>query len=175
MIAPRSRRTSAISQVRAAARCSLRSLSDLQQLYGVRAERIAHDAHPGFPNTRWARESGLPTRAVWHHWAHAAAVAGEYPGEAPLLCFTWDGVGLGPDGTLWGGEALLGRPGAWERVASWRPFRLPGGERAAREPWRTALGLSWESGLSWPAGAELFDPPRQGRPSGCCVPPGSAA
>ncbi len=61
---------------------------DLQQLYGVRAERIAHDAHPGFANTRWARESGLPTRAVWHHWAHASAVAGEYPNEAPMLCFT---------------------------------------------------------------------------------------
>ncbi|MGO8829570.1 MAG: carbamoyltransferase HypF [Steroidobacteraceae bacterium] len=131
---------------------------DLQQLYGVRAERIAHDAHPGFPNTRWARESGLPTLAVWHHWAHASAVAGEYPNEAPMLCFGWDGVGLGPDGSLWGGEALLGRPGSWERVASWRPFRLPGGERAAHEPWRTALSLSWESGLPWPACAPSRDP-----------------
>jgi hydrogenase maturation protein HypF len=119
---------------------------DLQRLYGVRAQRIAHDAHPGFPATRWAREAGLPVHLVWHHHAHAAAVAGEYPSEAPLLCFTWDGLGLGPDGTLWGGEALLGRPGAWKRVASWRPFRLPGGERAAREPWRSALALSWESG-----------------------------
>ncbi len=131
---------------------------DLQQLYGVRAERIAHDAHPDFPNSRWARESGLATLPVWHHFAHAAAVAGEYPSDAPLLCFTWDGVGLGPDGTLWGGEALLGRPGAWRRVASWRPFRLPGGERAAQDPWRSALALSWESGLRWPGGAQLSDP-----------------
>jgi hydrogenase maturation protein HypF len=91
---------------------------DLQHLYGVRAERMVHDAHPQFPNTRWARDSGLPTQAVWHHCAHAAAVAGEYPSETPLLCFTWDGVGLGPDGTLWGGEALLGGPGCWRRVAS---------------------------------------------------------
>jgi hydrogenase maturation protein HypF len=131
---------------------------DLQRLYGVRAQRIAHDAHPHFPSTRWARESGLPTYPVWHHEAHAAAVAGEYPIAAPLLCFTWDGLGLGPDGTLWGGEALLGRPGSWRRVASWRPFRLPGGERTAREPWRTALGLSWESGTSWPEGDSLCDP-----------------
>jgi len=131
---------------------------DLQQLYGVRAERIAHDAHPGFPSTRWARESGLPTHPVWHHEAHAAAVAGEYPSEAPLLCFTWDGLGLGPDGTLWGGEALLGRPSAWRRVASFRPFRLLGGERAAREPWRTALALSWEIGTSWPEGERQCDP-----------------
>jgi hydrogenase maturation protein HypF len=131
---------------------------DLQHLYGVRAERIAHDAHPGFPNTRWARESALPTQAVWHHHAHAAAVAGEFPSETPLLCFTWDGVGLGADGTLWGGEALLGRPGAWTRVASFRPFRLPGGERAAREPWRTALALCWECGQAWPEGAKLGGP-----------------
>jgi len=131
---------------------------DLQQLYGIRAARIVHDAHPGFPSTRWARDSGLPAQAVWHHHAHASAVAGEYPSDAPLLCFTWDGVGLGPDGTLWGGEALLGRPGAWTRVASFRPFRLPGGERAAREPWRTALALCWESGRAWPQGASMVDP-----------------
>lgn len=128
---------------------------DLQQLYGVRAERIVHDAHPGFPNSRWARDSGLPTQAVWHHFAHAAAVAGEYASEAPILCFTWDGVGLGPDNTLWGGEAILGRPGAWRHAASFRPFRLPGGERAAREPWRSALAVCWESGHLWPDGAHL--------------------
>ena len=131
---------------------------DLQQLYGVRAQCIAHDAHPGFPNTRWALDSGLPTQQVWHHHAHAAAVAGEYPSDAPLLCFAWDGVGLGPDHTLWGGEALLGRPGAWTRVASFRPFRLPGGERTARQPWRTALALCWESGTDWKAGTTLGEP-----------------
>jgi hydrogenase maturation protein HypF len=131
---------------------------DLQRLYGVRAERIVHDAHPGFPNTRWARATGLPLQSVWHHHAHAAAVAGEFPDEAPLLCFTWDGVGLGPDKTLWGGEALLGRPGAWIRVASFRPFRLPGGERAARQPWRSALALCWESGCSWSDGAPFEVP-----------------
>jgi hydrogenase maturation protein HypF len=128
---------------------------DLQHLYGVRAERIVHDAHPGFPNTRWARESGLPNQAIWHHCAHASAVAGEYPSQSQLLCFTWDGVGLGPDDTLWGGEALLGRPGSWQRVASFRPFRLPGGERAAREPWRSALALCWECNRVWPQGEDL--------------------
>jgi hydrogenase maturation protein HypF len=82
-------------------------------------------------------------------------VAGEYPGDAPLLCFTWDGMGLGPDFTLWGGEALLGAPGAWTRVASFRPFRVPGGERAARQPWRSALALCWECGRPWPEGESL--------------------
>ncbi len=133
-------------------------IEDLQQLYGVRAQSIVHDAHPGFPSTRWARECGFPTRPIWHHWAHASAVAGEYPSNKKLLCFTWDGVGLGPDATLWGGEALLGNPGAWRRVASFRPFRLPGGERAAREPWRTALALSWECGQPWSIGESLCDP-----------------
>ncbi len=69
------------------------------------------------------------------------------------LIFTWDGVGLGEDGTLWGGEALLGRPGAWRRVASFKPFRLPGGERASREPWRSAASLCWGSGLDWESDA----------------------
>lgn len=126
--------------------------ADLQALYGVRAELVVHDAHPDFFSTRWARESGLPTTAVWHHQAHAAAVAGEYPGGAPILCFTWDGIGLGPDRDLWGGEALFGLPGAWRHVASFRPFCLPGGERAAREPWRSALAVCWACGISWPVG-----------------------
>jgi hydrogenase maturation protein HypF len=153
---------------------------DLQRLYGVRAQRIAHDAHPDFPNTRWARDCGLPSLAVWHHHAHAAAVAGEFveaaTDDAPLLCFAWDGAGLGPDGTLWGGEALLGRPGAWRRVASLRPFRLPGGERAARQPWRSAQALCWESGSDWPGGAAFADPLlRQAFERGLSAPPTSSA
>jgi hydrogenase maturation protein HypF len=69
------------------------------------------------------------------------------------LVFTWDGVGLGEDDTLWGGEALLGKPGIWQRVASFKPFRLPGGERSGREPWRSAAALCWESGLAWTSSA----------------------
>ncbi|MDE2197191.1 MAG: carbamoyltransferase HypF [Gammaproteobacteria bacterium] len=119
---------------------------DLQSLYGVRVERIVCDAHPDFPNSRWAKTTGLPLMHIYHHHAHAAAAVGEYSLIEPCLCFTWDGVGFGEDGTLWGGEALLGRPGAWQRIASFRPFRLPGGELAAREPWRSALGVCWETG-----------------------------
>jgi hydrogenase maturation protein HypF len=124
--------------------------ADLQALYGVRAETLACDAHPGYATARWARRQGLPWREVLHHHAHASALAAEMPQGRPLLVFTWDGVGYGGDGTLWGGEAFLGRPGAWRRVASFRPFRLPGGERAGREPWRSAAALCWEHGLAWP-------------------------
>jgi hydrogenase maturation protein HypF len=131
------------------------SIVDLQKLYGIRAQRIVHDAHPHFPSTRWAWDTKLPTIAIWHHHAHASALAGEYATTTPLLCFTWDGLGLGPDHTLWGGEALLGTPGQWRRVASFRPFKLPGGERAAREPWRTALSLCWQTGVQWSGKADL--------------------
>ncbi len=133
--------------------------ADLQSLYGVQAEVLACDAHPDFPNSRWAKAQDLPVTEVLHHHAHASAAAGEFGDVAEsILCFTWDGTGLGADGTIWGGEALLGRPGDWQRVATWRSFRLPGGERAITEPWRSALGLCWATGTLWPAGDRLADP-----------------
>jgi hydrogenase maturation protein HypF len=129
--------------------------ADLQALYGVRAEALVCDAHPGYATARWARRQGLPLQEVLHHHAHAAALAAETRESGPLLVFAWDGVGYGGDGTLWGGEAFLGRPGAWRRVASFRPFRLPGGERAGREPWRSAAAMCWETGVDWAACPDL--------------------
>ncbi len=125
--------------------------ADLQRLYGVRAQALVCDAHPGYATARWARRSGLPVSEILHHHAHAGALAAEMGCSGPLLVFAWDGVGYGGDGSLWGGEAFLGRPGAWRRVASFRPFRLSGGERAGREPWRSAAALCWEIGVDWPA------------------------
>ncbi|HYW93000.1 MAG TPA: carbamoyltransferase HypF [Gammaproteobacteria bacterium] len=122
---------------------------DLQALYGVAAEQLACDAHPGFPTHRQARDSGLPVHAVLHHHAHASALAGELGLPGPMLVFAWDGVGYGEDGTLWGGEALVGEPGRWRRAGSLRPFRLPGGDRVVAEPWRTAAALAWETGRDW--------------------------
>ncbi|MGB5721620.1 MAG: carbamoyltransferase HypF [Woeseiaceae bacterium] len=125
--------------------------ADLQALYGVRAMRIVCDAHPGYTTHRWAlAQDALPVQQVWHHQAHASAVAAELNLSGRWLMFAWDGVGLGEDETLWGGEALLGEAGDWHRVASLRTFRLPGGERAGREPWRSAAALHWECGLAWP-------------------------
>jgi len=130
--------------------------ADLQSLYGVEARQLACDAHPGFPNSRWARDSGLPVTGIFHHHAHASALAGEFGIDEPMLVFTWDGVGYGEDDGLWGGEALVGRPGAWQRKASFKPFRLPGGDRVVHEPWRTALSLTWASDIHWP-GAPVSD------------------
>ncbi|MDQ5911347.1 MAG: hydrogenase maturation protein HypF [Pseudomonadota bacterium] len=127
-------------------------ISDLCRLYAVTPERIVCDAHPGYFSTRWAQGQALDIHRVFHHHAHASALFGEFTPEAPILVFTWDGLGFGEDGTFWGGEALLGEPGQWRRVASLRPFRLIGGDQASRDPWRCALAMSWEAGLEWSGG-----------------------
>jgi hydrogenase maturation protein HypF len=134
---------------------------DLQRLYGVQARRIVCDAHPGYTTHRWARRQALPVETVWHHAAHASAMAAECGVTDDCLMFTWDGVGLGEDGTLWGGEALLGRPGLWRRVCSIRPFRLPGGDKAGREPWRSAAAVTWEAGHEWSGCPDPDDIARQ--------------
>jgi len=125
------------------------TVHDLQSLYGVKPERVVCDAHPGYATSRWAERSGLELHRVFHHHAHAAAATPPDTINGEQLVFTWDGVGYGEDGMLWGGEALLGRPGQWQRFATLRPFYLPGGERAASEPWRSALALCWETGHEW--------------------------
>jgi hydrogenase maturation protein HypF len=129
-------------------------IEDLQGLYGVRAQGVVCDAHPGYASSRWARNCGLPLQRVWHHEAHASALAAEAARAGNLLVFCWDGVGLGADGSLWGGEAFAGRAGRWRRVASLRRFRLPGGDRAAREPWRSAASLCWHAGIDVPAASK---------------------
>jgi hydrogenase maturation protein HypF len=123
---------------------------DLQRLYQVKAERILLDHHPVYGYRSNARQTGLPMSEVWHHRAHASALAWEFPEMQAWIVFAWDGVGMGEDGALWGSEAFVGRPGDWQRRACFRPFRLPGGEKAGREPWRSAAALLWESGMAAP-------------------------
>jgi len=123
---------------------------DLQRLYDVRASRWLCDAHPGYTTTRWVQASGRPYEHVLHHRAHASAIVTEHAVAESAIVFAWDGVGYGADGTLWGGETFTGRPGHWERCASLRPFRLPGGDKAGRSPWRSAAALCWEAGLECP-------------------------
>ena len=129
------------------------TVNDLQRLYGVSAELILSDAHPGYTTTRWANKQPLQVQSVYHHHAHASAAYYECDSALsdgkPVIVFSWDGVGYGEDSTLWGGETFLGRPGAWQRVASMRPFNLPGGDAAGREPWRSAAALCWEAGLAY--------------------------
>jgi hydrogenase maturation protein HypF len=124
-------------------------VADLVRLYGVSPAAIICDAHPGYHSSRWAKKQSLPVIPVFHHHAHASALAGEHGLADQVLVFTWDDTGYGEDGTMWGGEAFLGSPGNWRRMGSLRPFCLPGGDKASREPWRCALSLCWEQGINW--------------------------
>ena len=128
--------------------------NDLQQLYQVKAARLLLDHHPGYGYRRFARDSGLPLAEIWHHRAHASALAWEFPDASEWIVFAWDGVGYGEDQTSWGGEAFTGAPGRWRHAASFRPFRLPGGDKAGREPWRAAAALLWETGQAAPFAPE---------------------
>lgn len=125
------------------------AITDLQQLYQVNAEVIISDAHPGYSSTQWANESDLPVVKTYHHYAHASSLALENPETSNWLIFSWDGIGLGDDGTLWGGETLLGHPGNWQRVVSFKMFKLPGGEKTSREAWRVAASLCWQADIDF--------------------------
>ena len=133
-------------------------IGDLQSLYDIKAMQVVCDLHPGYASSRWARDysktQGIPLHEVQHHAAHASALAGEHSDIKRWLVFAWDGVGYGSDGSLWGGEALAGKPGNWKRVASFRPFHLVGGESAGREPWRSAAALMWAEDRDWQPAVE---------------------
>jgi hydrogenase maturation protein HypF len=125
-----------------------RVVADFEKLWGARPAAVAHDLHPGYASTAFARtfahERGIPAIPVQHHHAHLAACLAENEVDGPALGVTWDGTGLGTDGTIWGGEFLLGDASGFTRVAHLRPFRLPGGDAAVREPRRTALAVLFE-------------------------------
>lgn len=117
-------------------------IDELSRRHGERLERIALDRHPGYLSHQLALTLPLPRLAVQHHSAHALAVMAEHGLTPPLLAFCADGLGHGEgEPALWGGELLWIGPERIQRLASLRPLPLPGGERAAREPRRVALGL----------------------------------
>jgi len=117
----------------------------LMSTYGVKPSLITCDNHPDYQSTRWAVSFGTPCETVQHHYAHVLSCMAENHLEPPLLGVAFDGTGLGTDGTIWGGEFLKITCDSFERVAHLRQFRLPGGDTAAREPRRSALGLLYEA------------------------------
>jgi hydrogenase maturation protein HypF len=138
-----------------------RACEDMVRLYGVVPEAVAHDLHPDYASTHWAQRTGAPLVPVQHHHAHLAACLAENGVSGEALGVIWDGTGLGTDGTIWGGEFLLGSAEGYRRVAHLKPFRLPGGDAAAREPRRSALALVYA--VSGPWGLAAHDlPPLQG-------------
>lgn len=124
-----------------------RTVEDFLRFFKVEPGVVACDLHPDYASTRLgerlARVWGRPLVRVQHHHAHVAALAAELGLEGPVSGLAWDGTGLGSDGTLWGGEGLLAEGAAFTRTAHLKPFPLPGGDRAARDPGRSALGLLW--------------------------------
>lgn len=120
------------------------AVEDLPGLYAFTPTTIAHDLHPDYASTLFATAKPGRRLGVPHHLAHVLACMADNELSGEVLGVSWDGAGLGVDGTIWGGEFLRISDGGWNRVAHLRPFPLPGGDAAAREPRRSALGLLFE-------------------------------
>jgi hydrogenase maturation protein HypF len=116
----------------------------LQKLYNVKPATVACDLHPDYSTTSFARTMEVPQASAQHHYAHALACAAENNAPLPSLAVTWDGTGYGTDDTSWGGEFLRVRLDGFDRVAHFRPFPLPGGDAASRDPRRSCFGLLHE-------------------------------
>lgn len=122
------------------------ALAHFQALHRVTPERIVHDLHPDYATTRLAARLGLPRIAIQHHHAHFASGLADAGIEGPAIGVILDGHGFSDDGTIWGGELLAGEAARVARVAHLRAVPQPGGDRAAREPWRMAIAYLREAG-----------------------------
>ncbi len=131
------------------------TIRTLGRLYQHQPQVVACDEHPDYLSTQWAWGSGARVIPVQHHFAHVLAGMLDNALEPPALGIAWDGSGYGSDGSLWGGEALRVTPFGFDRVAWLKPFPLPGGEAAVREPRRSALGALYAI-----HGDRLFEDPQ---------------
>jgi hydrogenase maturation protein HypF len=127
-------------------RAFLQALEHLCRLYGVEPAVVAHDLHPEYLSTKLAVHLGLPALGVQHHHAHVASCMVEHGRTGPVLGLAFDGLGYGPDGTLWGGEVLVAELSGYERIGHLLTVPMPGGASAIREPWRMAA--AWVAAAS---------------------------
>jgi hydrogenase maturation protein HypF len=126
-------------------------IAHFQGLFDVQPAVVAHDLHPEYLSTQHALElDGVELVGVQHHHAHLAAVLAEHGLTGPAAGAIYDGTGLGTDGTVWGGELLVGDLRGFERAGHLHPVRLPGGARAVREPWRMACAWLLAAGVEPP-------------------------
>ncbi len=116
----------------------------LQKLYGTKPQIMVCDLHPDYLSTKYAEKSGVKLKKIQHHRAHILSCMAENELEGPVLGVSWDGTGYGPDSTVWGGEFLVVEGDSFRRAGHLRTFPLPGGDKAAQEPRRSAMGLLYE-------------------------------
>jgi hydrogenase maturation protein HypF len=148
-----------------------RATEDLLRLFDVRPEWVAHDMHPGYVSTLYARQLAAALRAprvqVQHHYAHAVSALVEHGLTGPALAVVCDGTGYGPDGTAWGGELLSVDLKGYTRLAHLQKIRLAGGDAAAKQAWRSALSLLQaavgDGFLDHPVATRLAPQPDQAR------------
>ncbi|MEW6226376.1 MAG: carbamoyltransferase HypF [Chloroflexota bacterium] len=132
-------------------------LAHLSRLLAVKPEVVVHDLHPEYLSTKYALERFPADRriAVQHHHAHVASCAAEHGITQPFLGVAYDGLGMGDDGTLWGGELLLADLRGYTRLARFGRAPLPGGALAVKRPYRMALGYLFGAE---PLDGDLVDP-----------------
>ena len=126
-----------------------RTLHSFKRFYGFEPDVIVYDKHPEYMTTKWAKQlkadhPELLNIEVQHHYAHLLAGMAEFQLNEKVLGFAFDGTGYGDDATIWGGEVMIADNQHFERIVTFRPFRLLGGEKAIKEPRRSALALLFE-------------------------------
>jgi hydrogenase maturation protein HypF len=135
------------------------SLDHLMRTFEIEPETVAHDLHPGYLSTawakQWAQERGLRSIAVQHHHAHVAGCMAEHGLAGPVIGLALDGTGYGTDGRIWGGEVLLSRLDGFERFGHLEYVPMPGGEAAIKEPWRMAFAALRNAGFDLESAAAL--------------------
>ena len=130
-------------------------IAHFERLFRVTPDLIAYDKHPNYLATRYALEraerESIPAIGVQHHHAHIAACMAEHglSGDRPVIGVALDGTGYGDDGTIWGGEFLVADYSGYTRPYHLQPVRLPGGDKAVREPWRMALAYLYQANIPW--------------------------
>jgi hydrogenase maturation protein HypF len=126
-----------------------KTIDSFEQLYEFTPDILAYDLHPNYVSTHYAGGRQAQMHPVQHHYAHVLSCMADNDLEGPVLGVAWDGTGYGLDHTVWGGEFLHVTATGFERAAHLRTFRLPGNEKAVREPRRSALGLLFEMFGEW--------------------------
>ncbi len=130
-------------------------VEQLKDTFHIEPEIVAHDMHPTYLSTQWAKSQisniQYPISSIQHHHAHiAACMAGNgLTGERPVIGVAFDGTGYGTDGAIWGGEFLIADYASFRRAAHLKYVPLPGGDAAIRRPYRTALAHLWAAGIPW--------------------------